>query len=133
MIQYTYTLNGIVIEAVANQEDLGVIVSDDLNPGSHISHITKKCNQRIGLIKCCFTNLSADKVKILYQSLIRPVLEYGSPVWSPWYKKDITELEKVQSRCLKITRRQVQDMCEVYKFMHGLYKTWYDNYFQKTI
>ena len=70
------------------------------------------------------------------------MLEYGSPVWSPWYKKDITELEKVQSRCLKlssdpislpelITRRQEQDMCEVYKFMRGLYKTSYDNYFQK--
>ena len=73
-IQCTYTLNGIVLEAVANQKDLGVIVSDDLTPGAHISHITKKCNQRIGLIKRCFTNLSADKVKILYQSLIRPVL-----------------------------------------------------------
>ena len=90
-IQYTYTLNGIVLEAAANQKDLGVIVSDDLTPGTHIFHITKKCNQRIGLIKRCFTNLSADKVEILYQSLIRPVLVYGSPVWSPWYKKDITE------------------------------------------
>ena len=26
-----------------------------------------------------------------------------------------------------ITRRQEQDMCEVYKFVHGLYKTSYDN------
>ena len=65
-------------------------------------------------------------------------------MWSPWYKKDITELEKVQSRPVSktklrpyislpelITRRQEQDMCEVYKFMHGLYKTSYDNYFQK--
>ena len=131
-----------MLEAAANQKDLGVIVSDDLTPGTHISHITKKCNQRIGLIKRCFTNLSANKVEILYQSLIRPVLVYGSPVWSPWYKKDITGLEKVQGRCLKlssdpislpelITRRQEQDMCEVYKFMHGLYKTSYDNYFQK--
>ena len=115
-IQYTYTLNGIVLETVANQKDLGVFF-DDLTPGAHISHITQKCNQRIGLIKRCLTNLSADTVKILYQSLMRPVLEYGSPAWSPWYKKDITELEKVQSRCLKtssdpislpdlITRRQ---------------------------
>ena len=52
-----------MLESVANQKDLGVIVSDDLTPGAHISHITKKCNQRIGLIKRCFTNLSADKVK----------------------------------------------------------------------
>ena len=41
-IQYTYTLNGIVLEAVANQKDLGVIVSDDLTPGAHISYITKQ-------------------------------------------------------------------------------------------
>ena len=101
-IQYTYTLNGIVLEAVASQKDLGVIISDDLTPGTHISHITKKCNQRIGLKKRCFTNLSADKVKILYESLIRPVLEYESPVWSPWYKKNIPKLERVKSRYLKL-------------------------------
>ena len=82
-----YSLYGIVLEAVANDKDLGVIVSDELTPGAHISHITKKCKQRKGLIKCCFTHPSADKVKILYLSLVKLVLKYGLPVSNPWYKK----------------------------------------------
>ena len=37
----------------------------------------------------------------LYQTLIRPQLEYASSAWSPWLKQelqDILELEKVQRR-----------------------------------
>ena len=40
-IQYTFTFNRIVLEAVANQKDLGIIVSDDLTPGAHLSHYQK--------------------------------------------------------------------------------------------
>ena len=82
----------IVLEAVVNQNHLGVTVSNDLTPGAHISHITKKCNQRNTVLSISLQTRS----KILYQSRLRPVLEYGSPVWNPWYKRDITELEKGQ-------------------------------------
>ena len=71
-IQYTYTLNGIVLEAVANQKDLGVIISDDLTPGAHISHITKNVTN-IGLTKRRFTNPSAD---IYHLKLSIPFLEW---------------------------------------------------------
>ena len=31
------------------------------------SHIVKKANQRIGLIRRCFTNLTSEKVSMLYK------------------------------------------------------------------
>ena len=34
----------------------------------------------------------------LYKSLVRPILEYCSPVWCPHLKKDLNTLEKVQRR-----------------------------------
>ena len=140
-LKYSYTLNGVLLNNVKTQKDLGVFISDDLTPTAHVSSIVKKCNQRLGLIRRCFTDLTANKVQILYQSLIRPVLEYGSPSWSPWFKKDIDALEKVQRRCLRlthekielpklITRRQELDLCEVYKYLHGLYKTPAEVYFK---
>ena len=66
--------------------------------------------------------------------MIRPVLEYGSPTWSPHHKKEINQLESVQRRCFKIadgaislpsleSRRKAIDLHETYKFTHNLYRT----------
>ena len=34
--------------------------------------------------------------------MVRPIIEYTSPVWSPHLVKDIAALEKVQSRASRI-------------------------------
>lgn len=131
--QYMYTLNGHALEAVSCQKDLGVNISDTLKPNEHIASIIKRANQRVGMVKRCFTNLSAEKVKILYKSIIRPILEYASPTWNPNLKKDINALEAVQRRCMRLagetitlptleSRRMMSDLCEVYKYTHDLYK-----------
>ena len=132
-IQYMYTLNGHNLENVSSQKDLGVTISNSLKSSEHISNIVKRANQRTGLIKRCFTNLTSDKVLTLYKALIRPVLEYASPVWNPHLMKDINALESAQRRCLRlaggdvslpslISRRNIADLCEVYKYTHDLYK-----------
>ena len=38
----------------------------------------------------------------LYLSLVRPILEYASPVWDPYTQKNIHQLESVQKLALKI-------------------------------
>ena len=85
--EFIYYLNGIPLIEEDNQRDLGVIIYNDLHPDCHISHIVKKANQRIGLIRRCFTNLTSAKVSILYKSIVRPILEYGSTDWSPYLVK----------------------------------------------
>ena len=101
-LSYIYTLNGHDLKQVHEQRDLGVIISDDLHPWKHIQEITKKANQRIGMIRRCFSNITQRKISILYTTSVRPLLEYASVVWSPWYKTDIDLLEKVQKRCLAL-------------------------------
>ena len=131
--QYMYTLNGHFLDHVSTQKDLGITVSDDLKSSIHIANIVKKNNQKIGMFKRCFSSLSKDGVLILYKSIIRPTLEYASPAWSPYLKKDIDLLENAQRRCLKLCnegaslptlkhRRLFTDMCEVYKYTHMMYK-----------
>ena len=94
------------------------------------------------MIKQCFTNFTERKVTTLYQAIIRPALEYASPVWNPWYKQDIEKLEKVQRKCLKLcstdiqmesleNRRKFTDCVETYKFVHNKYKTPASVYFKK--
>ena len=37
----------------------------------------------------------------LYQTFVRPQLEYAAAAWNPWLQKDIIALEKVQQRLVR--------------------------------
>jgi len=143
-IDYTFSLNGVTLQQDTEQKDLGITISQTLKPDLHIANIVKKANSRIGLIKRCFTNYTPKKIQILYTTMIRPLLEYGSTVWSPHLQKDILELDKVQRRCLRLTdnaitlpslkdRREKQDICETYKYVNNLYKTDSSQLFSKSL
>ena len=43
---------------------------------------------------------------VLYRSLVRPILEYASPVWSPFLVKDKLAIESVQWRASRIALGQ---------------------------
>ena len=141
-IKYKYSLNGVYLQEVANQRDLGVIISNDLSPRTHIIEIVKKANQRVGMIRRCFSNHTAKKVQTLYTTMVRSVLEYGAPTWSPYYNKDIDNLEKVQKRCLRLSKEEIvlpslsrrrleSDLCEIYKYIHGFYRSGAEELFTK--
>ena len=70
-LKYKYSLNGIYLEEVNQQKDLGITISNDLSPRSHIINIVKKANQRVGMIRRCFSNLTPKKVKTLYVTMIQ--------------------------------------------------------------
>ena len=77
-------------------------MDNDLNFKSHISQKISKANSMIYLIKNCFKYLDAEMFKTLYKSLIRPHLEYASPIWSPTAKGEILRLKGVQRRATKL-------------------------------
>ena len=52
--------------------------------------------------------LSANLLFHIYLCGLPPVLEYASAVWNPWLGKDISKLEKIQRKCLKHTRGEVE-------------------------
>ena len=100
-MNYMYTLDGIPLATEPLQKYQGVIISDTLKPSVHITSITEKANQRIGLIKRCFSGLNFDKVDCLFKGIIQPILEHGSPVCNPWLAKNIDSLQ-VQKRCYSL-------------------------------
>ena len=61
-------------------------------------------------MKQCFESRSEKIIKTLYESMIRPVLEYPLSAWNPFYEKDINELEEVQKRALKLSRTPIESV-----------------------
>ena len=132
-IDFTYSMDGKALNCIAEQRDLGVTISDTLKPSVHIHNIAKKANQRLGMIRRCFSNKSYLTIKPLYTTLVRPILESVSTAWNPSLQRDITELDKIQSRAEKLCtprikfqdlseRRRRADMCETYKILNHEYK-----------
>ena len=108
--QNTYFLSGHEIQTCSQEKDLGITFDSDLKFKIHISNITSKANQVLGIIKRNFKFLDKNTFITLYKALVRPHLEYGQSVWSPYlitYKRDI---EKVQRRATKLLPK-LRNLC----------------------
>jgi len=67
------------------------------NHWSTVTESYSKVNRMLGLVKWTIEYKILDFMIVrLYKSLVRPHLQYFSPVWSPHYRKDKIFLEKVQ-------------------------------------
>ena len=140
--KYDYTLNDAVLTKKDEVKDLGIIVTPNLKPSTHVARIAAKANSMLGRVKRAFTYMDNQMFNNLYPSLIRSQMEFAVQVWSPQLKKDIVKLEKVQRRAtkmvhkladkpyeerlksLKLTTLEVRrlrgDLIEVYKIMNNL-------------
>jgi len=95
---FQYELNGHVLASSKEEKDLGVIVTDNLKSSSNCQAAYNKANRVLGMIKRTITYKSPDILLPLYKSLVRPLVEYCTPAWSPHYNKDKVLLEKIQHR-----------------------------------
>ena len=90
------------LENVSFEKDLGIIIDEKLKFSEHISHKISVANKMIQVIRHTFKHLSPDTFKKLYISLVRPHVEYGTPVWSPLSRKEIIRIEKMQRRATRM-------------------------------
>ncbi|KAK6053379.1 hypothetical protein COOONC_09116 [Cooperia oncophora] len=91
-----YQVDGTFIKLECSVKDLGILFDVRLAFDEHIEMVVKKA------IRCLFLvlrNVQCNDPSLLvrlYNIYIRPHLEYGSIVWSPWMKKHENRLERVQ-------------------------------------
>jgi len=101
----------------------------------------KKAMKILVMVRRQFKNMDKECFTLLYRTFIRPHLEYAIQVWSPYMKRDIECLEKVQRRATKLVswlkncsyedrlvklgltsleeRRRRDDLIETYKIITG--------------
>ena len=131
-----------VIEQVKSECDLGVTVDSRLKFRDHINKKVSIANRNLGIIFRTFTYIDKEMFLNLFKSMVRPHLEYGSPIWSLLYKKDKVIIENVQRRGTRMVkslkdlpyearlrelglptleyRRERADQIQVYKILHGI-------------
>lgn len=99
---FDYKLNNSVLAVKEEIKDLGVTFSSN---GSFKSHIEKTKNKALRVLGFINRNVQIYKYPstyfLLFNTLVRPHLEYGSPVWSPSSKVDMKLLETVQSKFMR--------------------------------
>lgn len=76
--------------------DLGIWFTSDLKSSVHCQKISKLGFRRLALVKKCFVSSSLKTRVWAFRVFVRPLLEYASPVWSPYLLQDIDLLESVQ-------------------------------------
>ena len=104
-----YKLTFYNLADVTEETDLGICIDDQLSFSDHITAKLSKANKMLHVIKNTFKNLTPEIFKKLYTTLVRPHLEYGTPIWSPHTQNDIQRIESLQRRATKIVR-SIQDM-----------------------
>ena len=150
-IECSYSMDGQWLNQVEEEKDLGVVFSKDLKSSKQCIEAKNKAMKMLGLINRNVAYKSKEVITKLYNSYVRPLLEYCIQAWSPHYRRDIEMLEKVQRRATKMVtslrhlsyeerlkelnmfslkRRYLRgDLIEVYKMFNGLDKVDFNDYF----
>jgi len=130
------------VEEVSVERDLGVFVTSDLKSGKQCLEARNRANRMLGIINRNVSYKSKRVIRKLYNSYVRPHLEYCVQAWSPHFRYDINLLERVQRRATKLVpglrdldyetrlrelgmysleRRRIRgDLIEVFKIMNGM-------------
>ena len=98
---YPYSIDGNILSTVTTFIDLGVTYNNHLEFSIHIDKIVHLASTRAKLIRKCFCTNNHHILMRAFNTFVRPILEYASPIWSPSLKKDINKIESVQRRFTK--------------------------------
>jgi len=94
-------MNGVAIPQTCGLKYLGVYIQSDLKCHGHTMNTVKKGNRLLAMIRRCLFSASTKTKMIAFNTVVWPVLEYASQVWSPYIKTIIDKVETVQRRAVK--------------------------------
>lgn len=100
-INFNYMIIDTVLERKTEVKDLGVYFDQKLKFDVHIESICCRAMKMLGFIKRNSADFKASTVKLLYLSLVRPILEYNVSVWRPWKTTYIEKIERVQRKFMR--------------------------------
>ena len=89
--------------------DLGVTMASDLSWTNYTLDIISRARQKAAWVLSVFHSRSPESMLTLYKSMVRSLLEYCCPLWSPTKVTDIQELKNVR----KVFTTKIAGMSEL--------------------
>ena len=83
VINTTYTLHNRVLQTTDSSKYQGVTLSDEFTWQKHVDITTSKANRTLGFIRRNLGDCSKQVKVTAYTTMVRPTLEYSSPVLDP--------------------------------------------------
>ncbi|KAG7303291.1 hypothetical protein JYU34_011770 [Plutella xylostella] len=118
-IKYTYQLQNIDIKRVNVVKDLGVLFDAGLSFRAHYDYMCSKANRMLSFIlRLSKPFKRTESLIILYNSIVRTILEYCCSVWFPIYQVHIDRIESIQRRFMRALvsrlglRRKIPNYCD---------------------
>ena len=88
--------SGSEIEQITSQKLLGVKLD------KHIDDICKRVSQRIAVLKKIKRNLPLAERKLYFNTLIKPIMLYGSCAWSTASEENVNHISKLEERAARV-------------------------------
>ena len=88
--------------------------------GQHISEISSKATKTLGFLRRNLAFAPQSSKEVAYKTLVWPKLEYAAPIWSPYSKLQINQVEKVQRTAARWTCRRWRNTSSVGEMLDEL-------------
>ena len=97
-IIHDYTLHQQTLENVQSAKYIGITITENMDWGQHISDISSKATKTLSFLRRNLAFAPRSTKEVAYKTLVRPKLEYAAPIWSPYCKTQIQQVEKYRGR-----------------------------------
>ena len=97
------------LDVVDSGKYLGVTINKDLTWTKHINQTIGKAYKTLGFLRRNLGRCTTKTKATAYTALVRPVLEYASPVWDPHQITTTRDIEQVQRWAARFAYNCYQD------------------------
>ena len=140
--RFVHKISHIVLSSINSFNDLGILFDSKLTFSSHCHKVAAKGFARVNILLKDFYSNDRNLQCKLCSAFVRPISEYNSPIWSPYFAKDIKAIERVKKNFTKKLkglrnkpykeplailnlhtlecRRSFNDLVFLYKIIHSL-------------
>jgi hypothetical protein len=96
-----YTMMGVNLEESDSTKYLGIKLQREMRWNQQTEYSTSKATRVLNFIRRNFYHCDLTIKDKLYNTLVRPHLDYASAAWDPHTQKNINSLERVQKRAAR--------------------------------